>query len=70
LNNKKYLPFYFSHESVDGFVVRNREMCILDFIKENNVQISNNDAHMTSKGHELWSKEILIDLEQRNGTHG
>ena len=45
-------------------------MCFLDFIKENNVQISNNDAHMTSKGHELWSKEILIDLEERNGTHG
>jgi len=62
LKNKKYLPFYFSNESVEEFTVHNKEMCIINFIKENSLQISDDDAHMTSKGHALWSKEILKKL--------
>jgi len=63
LLNKKYLPFYFSRESLDGFAVHNKEMCVVDFIKENNLQISDDDAHMTIEGHYSWSKELLKKLK-------
>ena len=63
LADKRYLPFYFSMESVDGFTVDNKKMCVVDFIKENNLQISDDDAHMSYKGHDLWSKELLKKLK-------
>lgn len=63
LANKKYLPFYFSKESVDGFTLHNKEMCIVDFIKENSFQISEEDAHMNLNGHDSWSKELLKKLK-------
>ena len=63
LSKKKYLPFYFSRESVDEFAVHNKEMCVVDFIKENSFQISEDDAHMTVEGHDSWSKELIKKLK-------
>jgi hypothetical protein len=56
-NTCNYLPVYFSKESVadvDTSESTNAEF-IVDYILENNLCISNTDAHLSKIGHQLWA---------------
>jgi hypothetical protein len=52
----KYIPFYFSKDSV-GFE-DDSVLYYLEFVLENNVQISKNNMHANEHGHELMAKHF------------
>jgi hypothetical protein len=56
----KYIPFFFSKESILNIDVGKFPAdCIADFVKENNVEISNNDGHLNKHGHQLWAEQLM-----------
>lgn len=55
----KYIPFYFSHESIAGIDVGDDHAgFITEFIIDNSVSISDNDFHLNEQGHRLWAEHM------------
>ena len=63
LSKNIYLPFYFSADSVQGIVKRAEKMCVTEFVRDNNLAISNTNAHMNYKGHSLWANKIYKKVQ-------
>ena len=61
-NVAKYLPFYFSKESVDQIEYHNNNFQ-LEFIIDNQVSISKIDLHMNATGHRLWADQLINQIE-------
>jgi len=59
----KYIPFYFSQESV-AQISRQNDNFMLEFIIKHNVAIDENDFHMNSNGHQMWAKYLLTQIQQ------
>jgi hypothetical protein len=59
-NTCKYLPIYFSKESVTevGIPESTNAEFIVDYILENNLCISDTDAHLNDVGHQLWANYL------------
>lgn len=63
LRECRYHPFYFSKESVSGLQrVDVDSLFYLDFVLENSVTISNDDAHANEDGHKKISKFFINAL--------
>lgn len=61
------VQFFFSTESVKNLQVPgNPVLCILDFILENQLTISNDDCHANTEGHRQWAKIIIEQIHARN----
>ena len=58
----KYIPFFFSKESVNDINIPSHAGFITEFIIDNNVSISPTDAHLNEKGHSMWANHILKTL--------
>ena len=59
LEGRKYIPFYFSKDSVKGVAKVPKDMCMAEFVASKNVAISKEDVHMNEKGHLLWSEKLF-----------
>ena len=59
----KYLPFYFSKESVEDIDISSTPHAgfIAEFIIENNLQISDINLHLSKHGHSVWA-DYLLDM--------
>lgn len=66
----KYLPFYFSKESVQGVTIDDYHAgFVTEFIIENKISISKDDLHFSAQGHTLWAlhlKETIKKLYLEN----
>ena len=65
LKGKKYLPFYFSKESVRGVLLENKndDLYWLEYLKSNkDYRISDKDHHFNAVGHQQWSNVIFDKL--------
>jgi len=60
----QYIPFFFSQESVKGVEIPNHAGYMLDFIISNNVQISKDNLHLSTVGHQQWTDQLCkyIDI--------
>ena len=55
----KYIPFFFSQESVCGVDISdNHAGFITEFIANNQFQISKTDTHLSNIGHQEWAKHL------------
>jgi hypothetical protein len=55
----RYIPFFFSKESVDTIQIPSHAGFIVDFIADHKVMISRNDGHLNPEGHRLWAEKII-----------
>jgi len=62
LANKKYLPFYFSKDSVESVTKVPKLLCQAEFIAKHNVAISKDDGHLNAKGHKLWAETLYRSI--------
>lgn len=58
----KYIPFYFSKESVETLSVPESDF-MLDFVIDNNVAMSDDNYHLNDKGHILWANHLFKQLD-------
>lgn len=58
----RYIPFYFSQESVDQ-IRRQNDNFMLEFITNNNVAISPDDYHLNVQGHQLWADKLILQIQ-------
>jgi hypothetical protein len=59
------IQFYFSQQSISGIEIGKPEpLCILDFILENQYNLTETDYHANPKGHHVWS-ELLYEIIQK-----
>lgn len=67
LSGTQYLPFYFSQESVENIdiTVPHAGFCT-EFIVDAQLQISSNDMHFSSYGHQVWANHLLDKLTNLN----
>lgn len=57
----RYLPFYFSQESVDQ-IDRQNDNFMLEFIIQNQVAISKDNMHANAVGHRLWADHLYTQI--------
>jgi hypothetical protein len=62
----RYIPFYFSQESTAGLNTSHNGNCMLDFVIEHNVAISDQDYHPNAHGHMLWCQHLLKQIKNEN----
>ena len=65
LRDKRYLPFYFSKESVADVLTKNEndELFWLEYLQSNkHYRISNQDHHFNFEGHRQWANVIFNKL--------
>jgi lysophospholipase L1-like esterase len=66
LKNNLYFPFYFSMESVEDIDISKNDNIgfVAEFIKDNKVSISDQDAHFNEQGHRLWAKNVIQKINK------
>lgn len=61
------IQFYFSLDSIDPLRIPEKTpLCIVDFILDNRLFISDSDCHASADGHAQWAKLILERINERN----
>ena len=63
LSGTQYLPFYFSQESVEDIDITEPHAGFsVEYITEKQLQISNEDMHLSTYGHQVWANHLLDKL--------
>lgn len=67
MRSPQLVQFYFSRASLQNLRTSDRQpLCMLDFLLDNKLNISDSDCHASVQGHAAWARSILERINERN----